>query len=970
MSEPAVERREQARWEKGASTMKKRLLIARRALVWWILAWGTLSAVCSHSATTEPLGGLSALSPNDATASTSTLGIVTPPARAVLDWWRAYTGRQAVASSRRADNFCERLTSPVASLPPLAPSDWPSASASDAVLELPHSRSVPALAWRPTASRRPHGLLTGKIVYCSGGHGWTCDNTSTSLWYTQRPLSFGIVEDYGNLDQLNLFADAAWRAGATVVPMRPLGYQPEERILDNTDRSHVRFEGQWYDSDSPIYYGRPWDDVPYRVAIAATSETARARYTPYLPTSDYYPVYCWARDGADRVEQVYRIRHAGGYTEVSVDHRRVGKGWVYLGEYYFTRGTQGYVEITNRVDDPRFADGRHVVVADAIRFGNGRGDISRGGGISKVPREEEASRYWVERMLPVGAPPLFEPNEVSDQDNNVGSPPRMSSYMNRETEGSFFDRIYLGFHTNAVGKRGVVGLFNKDPDKRPDFQQELAELVARQLNEDMSSATETAWPVPWEINKKLTDSHINFGEIRRDAIANEMAATIIEVAFHDNPLDAALIRDPRFRTLVADSAVKAIVRFFRAHGALPSQEPTGLPPEPTLLRAEGLSSTSVQLVWSPPKSSHVASSVSGYRVYYSADGFAFDGGHNVGQTTEIVVTGLPAGEAHFFRVTAINPAGESRPSAVLGAFVARDLATQKHLVVHAYETFREDIVLSQTAVSGLGRPLGPGGEFVRIIPRKMNARNYVAHWGRALAACQESFDSCHVEALGGGAISPTSYRAVMLALGKQNPLESPIDSHLLTALDAYVRQGGALLLSGTNAADCLRAGAMANRPRGGRQKTSLAWLATHTTSSVTAGAVTGAKRTRFESLSFTLDNGSGDSYPVSGCDAYDARAGGAILYYAHPAMRLAAAVFWQSPSRGGKVATLGFPFECVYGADQRAKFMECLLNTCGLRAVNPPTGEVRPSLPSRQGDTKKLSVPTTKKTTSLKTNRR
>ena len=50
--------------------------------------------------------------------------------------------------------------------------------------------------------------------------------------------------------------------------------------------------------------------------------------------------------------------------------------------------------------------------------------------------------------------------------------------MNRESEGSYFDRIFLGFHSNAAGGRGIVGLFEKAPEKRPDYQVEWAELIA------------------------------------------------------------------------------------------------------------------------------------------------------------------------------------------------------------------------------------------------------------------------------------------------------------------------------------------------------------------------------------------------------------------------------------------------------------------------------------------------------------
>ena len=85
------------------------------------------------------------------------------------------------------------------------------------------------------------------------------------------------------------------------------------------------------------------------------------------------------------------MNHAGGTTEVTVNHRRVGNGLVYLGTYYFEKGTNGYVDISNRSNS---ADS--VVVADMIRFGNGMGDISRGkAGVSGLAREDEAGLYWV-----------------------------------------------------------------------------------------------------------------------------------------------------------------------------------------------------------------------------------------------------------------------------------------------------------------------------------------------------------------------------------------------------------------------------------------------------------------------------------------------------------------------------------------------------------------------------------------------
>jgi hypothetical protein len=121
----------------------------------------------------------------------------------------------------------------------------------------------------------------------------------------------------------------------------------------------------------------------YRVASLAATETATATYTPNIPAAGFYPVYTWVRHGSDRGDQLYRVRHTGGESQVRIPHHMVGNGWVYLGEYFFNAGsnaTTGSVVISNL----RSTATGHVVIADAIRFGNGMGTVNRGGGVSGI----------------------------------------------------------------------------------------------------------------------------------------------------------------------------------------------------------------------------------------------------------------------------------------------------------------------------------------------------------------------------------------------------------------------------------------------------------------------------------------------------------------------------------------------------------------------------------------------------------
>ncbi len=101
----------------------------------------------------------------------------------------------------------------------------------------------------PDLGRQPTGALSGVTVFAAAGHGWTA---GTSSWYLQRPLLLNMIEDYGNLEQLNYFVQYLYNAGATVVPSRPVGYQNIEVVIDNDD-PEVTFTGAWTDSAGMPY---------------------------------------------------------------------------------------------------------------------------------------------------------------------------------------------------------------------------------------------------------------------------------------------------------------------------------------------------------------------------------------------------------------------------------------------------------------------------------------------------------------------------------------------------------------------------------------------------------------------------------------------------------------------------------------------------------------------------------------------
>ena len=304
--------------------------------------------------------------------------------------------------------------------------------------------------------------------------------------------------------------------------------------------------------------------------LSQRSETATATYTPYIPEAGFYPVYTWVRDGTDRTNQLYRIHDsAGGVTEIRVDHRMVGKGWVYLGTYHFDAGTSGNVQISNQS-----TDGGSVVIADAIRFGNGMGDMRDGPGgvgaasgtISGYPREDENSLMWLWRAIGQGNSPASVL-----QSSNVSAPSRMAEHMNANTN-PFGTTVYIGFHSNAGGGRGAVGLI----DANNATPTNPIGPLHRSANQPGHAGPQRHFRAQLE---HPHDAHVHeaFGEIDEGAAA-EMDMTIIEVAFHDDTQDAELMRDPKVREQLARSTYEAVIEYFDNFGGL--TDPTSQPSAP------------------------------------------------------------------------------------------------------------------------------------------------------------------------------------------------------------------------------------------------------------------------------------------------------------------------------------------------------------------------------------------------------
>lgn len=119
-------------------------------------------------------------------------------------------------------------------------------------------------------------------------------------------------------------------------------------------------------------------------------EKAFAQWIPDIPETGKYAVYVSYQTLPGSVSDAkYLVFHKGGVTEFKVNQQMGGGTWVYLGTFEFDKGTNDYGMVVLSNESKQ----KGVVCADAVRFGGGMGNISRGGSISGLPRYLEGARY-------------------------------------------------------------------------------------------------------------------------------------------------------------------------------------------------------------------------------------------------------------------------------------------------------------------------------------------------------------------------------------------------------------------------------------------------------------------------------------------------------------------------------------------------------------------------------------------------
>ncbi|WP_257463394.1 golvesin C-terminal-like domain-containing protein [Archangium lipolyticum] len=792
---------------------------------------------------------------------------------------------------------------------------------------------VSALSGLPQTRVRT-GALSGKTIYLSPGHGFY-RSAPLGRWATQRGNTNDVVEDLVSLETLDQYLmPMLMGAGATVIPVRESDLNPHMAIVDN-GREGYSEEGTaelfstatpgWGPPPMPMGNAvRPFQLGDHRVMTAASTATARATWAPAIPADGYYHVYVSYGADPDRVTDAhYVVKHAGGESHFRVNQRRHGGTWLMLGRFYFRTGQHPETASVVALNDSAEAGSMSL---DAVRFGGGSGAIGDAAlGALPRPRAEECARYHTQFS---GAPPeVFAPsgtNALSNERNDdVSARPRFAAWLHEEGE----DAIYVAWHTNASSNGTVRGteayVYGPNPvDGTYNFtgvpgSEVLAQSLLDELKADLQREVEPSWRV-----RNLRSA--NLGEVN-PRHNPEIPSVLMEVAYHDNAQDAARLKDPNFRRIAARSFLQGIIKYFAARDGVAVQ----LPPEaPSAVVARNAGSGKVEVKWAvpPDPDANVPSKfpATGYRVYQSADGLAWDEGAETDSTTFSLT--LTPGTTRYFRVAALNAGGESFPSEVVGVRVPEAGRSTEVLVVNAF--LRLDATLARAenlSAYDLGSPL-------RALLESMNDGTALLRHGDAVSQLGVAFDGATSEALAAGLFTPVGYRVLDWFTGRGGVGGAGPSAAEQALMRTFVAGGGHLLLSGSHVASALAAGSTED------QSFLTGFLRALPGCGESALLVNGRSDGWFPGLTGSLlDDGLRGSFPVGVPDVLIPLEGGSpVLGYA--GTDWAAGV---ASSAGGQVLFLGMPFEGLVNPSRRAYLMGTFLARAGVlaSAPTPPEGE-------------------------------
>ena len=588
--------------------------------------------------------------------------------------------------------------------------------------------------------------LVGRNIALWSSHGLYY-NQQQDRWRWQRARLFSTVEDKLTLHYvLNFLLPMLENAGANVFLPQERDTQVDEVVVDNdaSDFNSIYEESapeKWIlggnSAFAPCQLISKLNDNPfklgsYKFANVSKSETASITWTPDIKKSGMYAVYVAYQSKENSVSDAhYTVYHKGGETSFVVNQKQGGGTWIYLGTFFFDKGTNsnfGSVKLTNKS-----ASETGVVTADAVRFGGGMGSVARKPAsvqavnnynsqfnkkvqaspfvlkeeaeVSGLPRYLEASRYWLQ-MAGFDNCVFSRTQGVDDYIDDLFARGLWVNALNYGSVNapdsvglSIPIDLALGFHTDAGVKTndtivGSLGIFMAKegnecfPNNQSRYaSRDLSDMVLSEINNSIQKQFNKNWSIRGLWNKSYAEARVP-----------QVPTMLLELLSHQNPTDIRYALDPHFQFTASRAIYKAIVKYL----ALQNKESYTIQPLPVnSFYIENKGGDSIQLCWTPTVDSlsDAGALPTGYVVYTQCDESGFNNGFYTTDTT--LVLPIKQDMLYQFKVTAVNAGGESFASEILSASISSK-DTHTLLVVNGFDRLSSPDFFETTDYQGIG----------------------------------------------------------------------------------------------------------------------------------------------------------------------------------------------------------------------------------------------------------------------------
>jgi N-acetylmuramoyl-L-alanine amidase len=712
--------------------------------------------------------------------------------------------------------------------------------------------------------RYPHGQsLRGRTIAISPGHGWIY-NSNTQDYRTQRGRirwtdcgdCRGIIEDFETheivTDHLIPLLEGA---GARVVLVRERSHDKQVKLVDDRDPTYREVSGTFRDGTSA---GGNNDN--YRVSGDAN---AQVEWTLTAPSDGEHFLSLWFVAGGNRYQDaVLEVQSPKNTHHFVLDQTVYGRRWTPIQSF----GLLASENLTVRLRAPSSANA--FLIADAARLGAGL--------------HSTAHPWWE-----MGAKPFAAHQNAPTNIQSIGD------VSIRPIYAEWYDAdIYLSVHSNASGQpnstaagtssyRYNCGQFNDHSSDPPASQcddpvgsDRLQELV----HNSMITALKTRWDSNWvDRGTKVA----NFGELRN---LDDMPGVLLETAFHDNVrqsqnsalkmTDNQALHDPRFRDALAYGIYRGISNYFDETAPL-------LAAPPQAIVAKRINADTVEL------SFESVSDALSYRIYTACGHPDFNEGQIV-SSSPARISQLATADSCYFKITALNAAGESLESKIVSARPSRRPA--QLLIVDAYE--RQDA----------------------WVERIDNRHNTLMVHGQALQAEAVAFDGATEAALRQGMVNMSDYDGIIFALGRESVEHEILTPMLRQQISTYP---GAIFASGSEIAWTLDERGDAESKEFLRSR----FGATFGGDDAGVRNIQAATNEWLQGVSniFTLEDGSSNAIEARSSDVLLPQNGAAVvLTYAGP--NTVAGI------RSERNMLLGFALDSVSSSETRAQILSAWVN--------------------------------------------